>query len=58
MQVSLKSLKLRPGMFLQAGAVTENSRNYETQYLGVIEGKCLMIVPVSLFSRFRQPAAG
>lgn len=29
--VSLKSLKLRPGMFLQAEAVTENSRNYETQ---------------------------
>ena len=49
-QVSLKSLKLRPGMFLQAEAVGENSRNYETQFLGVIEGKCLMIVPVGLFS--------
>jgi hypothetical protein len=36
-QVSLRSLKLRPGMFLQADGVGEESRNYETQYLGVIE---------------------
>ena len=49
-QVSLKSLKLRPGMFMQAAGVGEDARNYETQYLGVIEGKCLMIVPVGLFS--------
>ena len=48
--VSLKTLKLRPGMFLQAEAVAEDARNYETQYLGVIEGKCVMIVPVGLFS--------
>jgi len=49
-QVSLRSLKLRPGMFLQAEAVEENSRNYETQYLGVIEGKCVMVVPVGYAS--------
>ena len=47
-QVSLRNLKLRPGMFVQADGVGEESRNYETQYLGVIEGKCLMVVPVGL----------
>jgi len=49
-RVSLKSLRLRPGMFLQAEAMKEDMRNYETQFLGLIEGKCLMIVPVGLFS--------
>src|SRR5688572_16146647 len=48
--VSLKTLKLRPGMFLQAEAVAENSRNYELQFLGVIEDKCLMVVPVGFAS--------
>ena len=49
-QFSLKSLKLRPGMFLQAEAVDESSHNYEMQFLGVIEDKCLMVVPVGLLS--------
>jgi hypothetical protein len=49
-QVSLKSLKLRPGMFLQAEGVEEDSLNYEMQYLGVIEDKCVMLVPVGLVS--------
>jgi hypothetical protein len=57
-QVSLKSLKLRAGMFLQTQRVHEissdyeprTSPNYEAQFLGVIEGKCLMVVPVGTFS--------
>ena len=48
--VSLKTLKLRPGMFLQAEGVEEHSRNYEMQYLGVIEDKCVMVVPVGFAS--------
>lgn len=47
-EVSLKSLKLRPGMFLQAEGV--EVPNYEAQFLGVIEDKCVMIVPVGVFS--------
>jgi hypothetical protein len=47
---SLKTLKLRPGMFLQAEALAQNARNYELQYLGVIEGKCVMVVPVGFAS--------
>ena len=49
-QVSLKTLRLRPGMFMQAQGVGENSRNYELQFIGLIEDKCLMVVPVGLLS--------
>lgn len=49
-QVSLKTLKLRPGMFLQAQSVEEKERNYEMQFLGMIEGKCVMVVPVGFAS--------
>ena len=49
-QVSLKSLRLRPGMFLQALGIGEGARTYEMQYLGVIEGKCLMLVPIGFAS--------
>ena len=45
---SLRSLKLRAGMFLQAQGVKEGSFDCEAQFLGMIEGKCLMIVPVGL----------
>jgi len=49
--VRLKSLKLRPGMFLQTQRVQkEDSPNYEAQFLGAIEDKCIMVVPVGLFS--------
>lgn len=49
--VSLKSLKLRPGMFLQTQRVPkDDSPNYEAQFLGAIEDKCLMVIPVGLFS--------
>lgn len=49
-QVSLKTLKLRPGMFLQTQRVEENSPNYEAQFLGAIQDKCLMVIPVGVFS--------
>lgn len=49
-QVSLKSLKLRPGMFLQTQRVEKNSPIYEAQFLGVIPDKCLMVVPIGIFS--------
>ena len=49
-EVTLKSLKLRPGMFLQVESVERNSPNYEAQFLGLIDGKCLFIVPVGLLS--------
>lgn len=49
-QVGLKTLKLRAGMFLQTQRMEKNSPNYEAQFLGVIEDKCLMVVPVGTFS--------
>ena len=50
-QVSLKSLRLRAGMFLQTQRVEKaDSPNYEAQFLGAIQDKCLMVVPVGLFS--------
>ena len=48
--VSLRTLKLRPGMFLQSQRMEKNSPTYEAQFLGVIEDKCLMVVPVGTFS--------
>ena len=50
-EVSLKSLKLRAGMFLQTQRVQKKeSPNYEAQFLGAIQDKCLIVVPVGLFS--------
>jgi hypothetical protein len=49
-EVSLRTLRLRPGMFLQTQRMQKNSPNYEAQFLGVIEDKCLMVVPVGTFS--------
>ena len=56
-QVSLRSLKLRAGMFIQAEGGGDN-RKYEMHYLGMIEGKCLMIVPVGDFSMLFGMKAG
>ena len=49
-EVSLRALKLRPGMFLQSQRMEKNSPTYESQFLGLIDGKCLMVVPVGTFS--------
>ena len=48
--VSLKSLKLRAGMFLQAQRMEKNSPTYEAQFLGAVDAKCLFVVPVGTFS--------
>ena len=45
-----KALRLRAGMFLQTQRLEKNSPNYEAQFLGAIEGKCLFVVPVGTFS--------
>jgi hypothetical protein len=47
---SIRALKLRPGMFLQSRRVERNSPTYESQFLGMIDGKCLMVEPVGTFS--------
>lgn len=49
-EISLRALRLRPGMFLQTQRMQKNSPNYEAQFLGVIEDKCLMVVPIGTFS--------
>lgn len=49
-ELDLRTLKLRAGMFLQTQRMEKNSPNYEAQFLGLIEGKCLMVVPVGTFS--------
>ena len=49
-EIDVRALKLRPGMFLQSQRMQKNSPNYEAQFLGMIEGKCLMVVPVGTFS--------
>lgn len=53
----LRTLKLRPGMFMQsqrlvkqAERLVKDSPNYEAQFLGAIEDKCLFLVPVGTFS--------
>lgn len=53
----LKTLRLRAGMFMQsqrlvkdAERLVKDSPNYEAQFLGAIEGKCLFLVPVGTFS--------
>jgi hypothetical protein len=49
-QVPLKALRLRAGMFLQTQRLEKNSPMYEAQFLGAIEGKCLFVVPVGTLS--------
>lgn len=49
-EMPLKALRLRAGMFLQTQRLEKNSPTYEAQFLGAIEGKCLFVVPVGTFS--------
>jgi hypothetical protein len=59
-QVTLKSLKLRSGMFLQAQRVetkppppnqeAKPAPVYEAQFLGPIQDKALVVIPVGMFS--------
>jgi hypothetical protein len=45
-----KALRLRAGLFLQTQRLVKDSPNYEAQFLGAIEEKCLFVVPVGIFS--------
>lgn len=50
-RIDFSALKLRPGMFLQAQPfvpghpIAEGTPTYEAQFLGIIEGKGVMVVP-------------
>jgi c-di-GMP-binding flagellar brake protein YcgR len=46
----LKALRLRAGLFLQTQRLVKDSPNYEAQFLGAIDGKCLFVVPIGTFS--------
>lgn len=46
----LKTLRLRAGLFLQTQRLVRDSPNYEAQFLGAIEGKCLFVVPIGTVS--------
>jgi c-di-GMP-binding flagellar brake protein YcgR len=51
----LKTIRLRPGLFLQAQRIDTqrlvgSAPLYEAQFLGAIEGKALFLVPVGTFS--------
>lgn len=49
-EVALRSLKLRPGVALQAQGVTPGSPKLEAQFLAAIEGKGVMVGPHAAFS--------
>lgn len=44
--LSLRALRLRPGMFLQAHPPTDPKRRTESKFCAAIEGKGLMVVPL------------
>ena len=54
----LTALRLRPGLFLQSQRLVRDSPNYEAQFLGAIEGKCLFVVPVGTVSTKNGMKAG
>lgn len=45
--VSLRALKLRPGMFLQTQATSPGATVGEAQFCAAIEGRGIMVVPLS-----------
>jgi len=49
-EVDFKTLKLRPGMFLQAQSTGKNVVNYHAEFLGIISGKGIMVVPNGVLS--------
>jgi hypothetical protein len=57
-QVSFKTLRLRPGMFLQAVSMAKGSPRYDAQYLGIIDGKGVMVVPDGVLSLKHGMQAG
>jgi c-di-GMP-binding flagellar brake protein YcgR len=57
-QVGFKTLRLRPGMFLQAESTAKGAPRYDAQYLGIIEGKGVMVVPNGVLSLKHGMQAG
>jgi hypothetical protein len=50
-QLSLRALKLRPGMFLQTQAPTPGATRGEAQFCAAIDGRGIMVVPLSSDAR-------
>lgn len=48
--VGFKTLRLRPGMFLQAQSMAKGQPRYDAQFLGIIDGKGIMVVPEGVLS--------
>ena len=57
-QVNFKTLRLRPGMFLQAQSLAKGEPRYDAQFLGIIEGKGVMVVPDGVLSLKHGMQAG
>jgi hypothetical protein len=57
-QVSFKTLRLRPGMFLQAQSMAKGAPRYDAQFLGIIDGKGVMVVPDGVLSLKHGMQAG
>ena len=57
-QVNFKTLRLRPGMFLQAQSMAKGEPRYDAQFLGIIEGKGVMVVPDGVLSLKHGMQAG
>jgi c-di-GMP-binding flagellar brake protein YcgR len=53
-----KTLRLRAGLFLQTQRLVRDSPNYEAQFLGAIDGKCLFVVPIGTISTKTGMKAG
>lgn len=49
-RVGFETLRLRPGMLLHAQPLAEASSRYDVQFLGIIEGKGVMVVPHGVLS--------
>ena len=49
-QIDFETLKLRPGMFLQAQSTAKSAISYHAEFLGIISGKGIMVVPSGVLS--------
>jgi hypothetical protein len=56
--IDFKALKLRPGMIVQAQSTGKGAERYDAQYLGIIEGKGIMVVPEGVLSLKHGMKAG
>jgi hypothetical protein len=50
LEVSLKTLRLRPGLFLKIQRMREGAPVYEAQFIAAIEGKGVMLTPSGMDS--------